>query len=62
MAASGGHASAVQTLLDHGAAVDAVDKDDKTAVYWCAQEGNGEALEVCLHEIVPEYNVMETIF
>lgn len=26
--------------------MDAIDKDDKTAVFWCAEQGNDEALEV----------------
>lgn len=46
LAASCGHAEAIQTLLDNGADVEAVDKDDKTAVFWCAQQGSVEALEV----------------
>ncbi len=46
MAASCGHADAIQTLLDNNADVEAVDKDDKTAVYWCADQGKIEALEV----------------
>ena len=46
LAASAGHARAVQTLLNHGADIGATDKHDRTAISWCAQENNVGALEV----------------
>ena len=46
MAASCGHAEAIKVLMREGANVEAVDKDDRTSVFWCAKEGHVEALEV----------------
>ena len=46
IAASNGHASTIRTLLQKGARLYDVDKNDKTALFWAAEEDNVEALEV----------------
>ena len=45
-AACNGHAETIQRLLSKGADLYAVDKNDKTAIYWTAAEDNIEALNV----------------
>ena len=46
MAAYSGHAESLDTLLKKGADYEAVDKNDKTAVYLAAEEDKLEALKV----------------
>ena len=46
IAASNGHAATIKTLLQKGARLYDVDKNDKTALFWAAEEDNVEALEV----------------
>ena len=46
MAACCGHGAAIAALLESGADPDAVDKNDRTAIYWCAEQGFAEAMEV----------------
>ena len=46
IAACNGHADTIKTLLSHGADLFAVDKNDKTAIFWAAEEDNVEALQV----------------
>ena len=46
IAACNGHADTIKTLLGHGADLFAVDKNDKTAIFWAAEEDNVEALQV----------------
>lgn len=41
-AAKNGRAGLVQFFLDQGAAVDAVDKDGKTALMWAEQAGRAD--------------------
>lgn len=48
ISASHGHVEAIQCLLEHGADINAMDKDDKTAVYWAAQQNKYDALMVNL--------------
>ena len=46
IAACNGHGSTIKLLLDKGAFLYALDKSDKTAIYWCAKENKVEALKV----------------
>ena len=46
IAACNGHADTIKALLDQGADLFAVDKNDKTAIFWAAEEDNVEALKV----------------
>ena len=48
VAASAGHTDAVETLLDSGADITTMDKDDKTAMFWAAEQGHFETLKVIL--------------
>jgi ankyrin repeat protein len=48
MAAYSGHAESLDTLLKKGADYEAVDKNDKTAVYLAAEEDKLDALKVKL--------------
>ena len=48
IAASNGHAATIKTLLQKGARLYDVDKNDKTALFWAAEEDNVEALEVLM--------------
>ena len=52
IAACNGHADTIKTLLDHGADLFAVDKNDKTAIFWAAEEDNVEALQVREKEMI----------
>ena len=47
MAASWGHAAIIKTLLQRRADYNAVEKNDKTAIFLCAEDDNLEALQVC---------------
>ena len=46
IAACNGHADTIHTLLDLGARIEDVDKNDKSALYWAAEEDNVVALKV----------------
>ena len=48
VAASQGHPDMIRLLLKNKADFEAVDKYDKTALYWAAAEGKQQALKVCL--------------
>jgi ankyrin repeat protein len=51
LAAAWGKANAVKALIQGRAEVNTTDKDGKSAVYWAAQEGHVEVLEILLqHE------------
>ena len=46
LAACYGHADTIKRLIKRGADLKAVDKDDKNAIYWTAEEDHLEALSV----------------
>ena len=46
IAASNGHAATIKTLLAKGANLYDTDKNDKTALFWAAEEDNVEAIMV----------------
>ena len=46
IAACNGHAETIKTLLRNGAKLFDVDKNDKSALFWAAEEDHVEALEV----------------
>ena len=46
IAACNGHADTIKALLELGARIDDVDKNDKSALYWAAEEDNVVALKV----------------
>ena len=49
LAAARGKANAVNALIQGGAEVNTTDKNGKSAVYWAAQEGHVEVLEVSVN-------------
>lgn len=49
VAVSEGRTDATSLLVERGANVQAVDKDEKTIVFWCAAEGNVKTLHVCMN-------------
>ena len=51
MAAYSGHAESLDTLLKKGAYYEAMDKNDKTAVYLAAEEDKLEALKVTATDV-----------
>ena len=46
IAACNGHAQTVKTLLNKGADILDTDKNDKSALYWAAEEDNVEVMKV----------------
>ena len=46
IAASNGHSATIAELLKRGGNIRAVDKHEKSAVYWAAQENEVQALTV----------------
>ena len=48
IAACQGHADTIKTLLKRGARMSATDKNEKSAIYWAAEEDNLEALQVLI--------------
>jgi len=55
IAASYGHTDTIAVLLKHKANVLAVDKNDKTIIYMCAEENRVDALQVRFDSIVIQY-------
>lgn len=45
-AAKHGQVESIETLLQHGSQLSALDKDDKTAIYWATYENKHDALMV----------------
>ena len=50
IAASNGHAETIRELLKHGADIFAMDKYDKGALFWAAEEDNLQAMKVLTHQ------------
>ena len=48
LAASAGHSSTIEILLTKKADITAMDKYEKTAIFWAAEENKPEALNVCI--------------
>ena len=47
-----GHADTIHSLLRRGADYEAVEKNDKTAVYLACEEDNAEALSVSIYSVI----------
>ena len=64
LAACNGHADTINTLLENGASIWDVDKNDKTVLYWTAEEDNVEALVVRERDCqsVSAFTVIELTF
>ena len=45
IAASNGHSATISVLLKYGANIRAVDKHEKSSIYWAAQENEVQALK-----------------
>ena len=52
IAATYGHADTIHILLRRGADYEAVEKNDKTAVYLACEEDNAEALSVSIYSVI----------
>jgi serine protease inhibitor len=52
IAATYGHADTIHSLLGRGADYEAVEKNDKTAVYLACEEDNAEALSVSIYSVI----------
>lgn len=47
IAACHGHTETIECLLQEGATLSDIDKNDKSAIYWAAAENKVDALKVC---------------